>query len=158
MELLGEGFDVSVSTVARIISEAIKKGLIEACDHVISGSRTRRKRKSARTHAIRLPKGLRPRRTIEIIQINTVHVKLPDGRKLYHINAPSPVSRVCFGDAYTSASAKNAAVFVESLLDYMTICLLRLKLFRQTKVLNLGGGNNLPETRSDTLQSSQKVP
>ena len=117
--LLEEGFDVSVSTVGRIITEAINKGLLQAYDHLISGSRTRRKRRSARLHAIRLPKGLKLQRPGEIIQIDTVHVELPDGRKLYHINAICPVSRVCFGDAYTSASAKNAAIFVESMLAYM---------------------------------------
>ena len=118
-ELMEEGFDVSVSTVGRILTDAINKGLIQAYDHLISGSRTRRERKSARPHAMRLPKGLKPQRPGEIIQIDTVHVELADGRKLYHINAICPVSRVCFGDAYTSASAKHAAIFVESMLAYM---------------------------------------
>ena len=117
--VLEEGFDVSVSTVGRIITDAINKGLIQAYDHLISGSRTRRKRKSARPHAIRLPKGKKPKRPGEIVQIDTVHVELPDGQKIYHINAICPVSRVCFGDAYTSASAKNAALFLESMLAYM---------------------------------------
>ena len=118
-ELMEEGIDVSVSTVGLILIDAINKGLIQAYDHLISGSRTRRKRKSARTPAIRLPKGLKPKRPGEIVQIDTVHVELPDGRKLYHINAICPVSRVCFGDAYTSASAKNASIFVKSMVDYM---------------------------------------
>ena len=109
----------SLSTVGRIITDAIRKVLTQAYDHLVSAGRSRRKRKSARPPAIRLPKGLKPKRLGEIIQINTVHGDLPDGRQIYRINAVCLVSRACFGDAYSSANTKNAAIFVRSVLDYM---------------------------------------
>ncbi len=51
--------------------------------------------------------------------MDTVHVELPDGTKLYHIIAICPVSRVCYGKAFTSASAKNASIFLKNMIDYM---------------------------------------
>ena len=110
MELVEEGFDVSVSTGGRTRTEAINNGLIQAYDDLIYGNRPRRKRKSARALAIRRLKALKPQLPREIIHIDTVHVDLPDGQKLGHIHAICPVSGVCFGDAYASASARNAAI------------------------------------------------
>ncbi len=114
-----EGFDTSISTVGRILTDLIAKGIVQAYDHFISGSRKRRKKKSSRPHAIRLPKGLKPTIPGEIIQVDTVHVELPDGTKIYHINAICPVTRVCYGEAFTSASAKNASIFLKNMIDYM---------------------------------------
>ena len=76
-------------------------------------------KKSSRPHAIGLPKGYEPKILGKIIQVDTVHVGLTDGTKLYYINAIYPVSRVCYGEAFTSASAKNASIFLKNMLDYM---------------------------------------
>ena len=52
----------------------------------------------------------------EIIQINSVHVELPDGRKIYHINEICPISRYCRGPAFGDHGAKNASIFLEKML------------------------------------------
>lgn len=115
--VIEDGFETSVSTVGRILSDLIRDGLIVAYDHLISGRRTRKKRKNPRPHAIRLPKGLKPKTPGEIIEIDTVHTELPDGTKVYHMNGICPVSRYCWGDVYNSPSAKNASDFLRGMLD-----------------------------------------
>ena len=53
----------------------------------------------------------------EIIQIDSVHVELPDGRKAYHINEVCPISRNCWGMAFGDHGAKSASIFLEKTLD-----------------------------------------
>ena len=117
--LTQESFDASISTVGRIHYDLIARGAVQAYDHVTSGRRQRRKNKASNPQAIRLPKGFKPTILGESIQVETVHVDLPDGTKIYHIIAICPVSRVCYGDAFTSAGAKNASILLLNLLDYM---------------------------------------
>ena len=112
-----KGVFVSASTVGRIISDFIKRGIFQAYDHLISGKKQRRKQKCPRHYATRLPKGHKPQGVGEIIQLDTVHVELPDGRKLYHINAICPISRFCWGMAFEDHGAKSASVFLEKILD-----------------------------------------
>ena len=62
-----QGFEVSVSTVVRVISDFVKQGIFQAYDHIISGKKHRRKRQRPRRYATRLPKGHRPTIVGEII-------------------------------------------------------------------------------------------
>ena len=64
-----------------------------------------------------MPKGHRPTSVGEIIQINSVHVEPPDGRKIYHINEICPISRYNWGMAFGDHGAKSASVFLEKMLD-----------------------------------------
>ncbi len=114
-----DGSDTRISTVGYILTDLIAGGIAQAYDHFISGSRKRRKNKSSRPHAIRLSKGFKPTIPRETIQVDSVHVELPDGTKVCHINAICPVTRVCYGEAFTSASAENASIFLKNMIDYM---------------------------------------
>ena len=114
--LLDEGFDVSVSTVGRIISDFIKRGIVQAYDHLISGKKHRRKQKYPRNYATRLPKGYKALDIGEKVELDTVHIELPDGRKVYHINAKCPVSRFCWGMAFEDHGAKSASIFLQKIL------------------------------------------
>lgn len=90
-KLLDQGFEVSVSTVGRIISDFIEQGVFQSYDFLISGKKQRSTKKSPRHHATGLPKGRKANEAGDILQIDTVHVELADGRKVYHINAICPV-------------------------------------------------------------------
>ena len=114
--LLDEGFEVSASTVGCIISDFIKRGIVQAYDHLISGKKNRGKQKCQRHYAIRLPKGYRALDIGEKTELDTVHVELPDGRKIYHINAICPISRFCWGMAFEDHGAKSASIFLKKIL------------------------------------------
>ena len=114
--LLDNGFEVSESTVGRIISDFIKRGIVQAYDHLISGKKNRRTQKCTRHYATRLPKGLKALDVGEKIEIDTVHVELPDGLKLYYINAICPILRFCWGMAFDDHGAKSASIFLRKIL------------------------------------------
>ena len=117
--LLEDGFEVSVSTVGRIISDFIERGIVRAYDQLISGKKHRVKRRRPRRHATLLPKGHKPKSVGELIQIDSVHVGFSNGRKIYHINGICPISRYCWGMAFEDHGAKSASIFLEKMLEKM---------------------------------------
>ena len=83
----------------------------------IIGKKPRSQRRCPRHYAKRLPKGQKPKDVGATIQIDTVHVELPDGRRLYHLNAICPISKFCWAMAFEDHGAKSASIFLERVLD-----------------------------------------
>ena len=65
------------------------------------------------------PKGFKPRRPGDIIQIDTMHLELGNGRRVKQFTASCPVSRWSVVDVYPNASSKNAALFLEKVIAEM---------------------------------------
>ena len=114
--LLREGFKVSESTVGRILSSEIQKGHLQKF--------TRKKvcwvrRAPTKRYAVRGVKGYRPQKAGDIIQIDTMHLELGTGQRVKQFTASCPVSRWSVVDVYKNATSKNAALFLEKVIDEM---------------------------------------
>ena len=112
-----EGGTLSESTIGRIIQEEVKAGRIfPAPRHV------RRRRKShPRPHAKRGWGGL-PKICGKVVQIDHMTVKI-GSRKFKQFTAVDVGSRFLVGQLYRSASARNAADFLDQVLRKMPMCI-----------------------------------
>ena len=67
-------------------------------------------------HARRLPKGLKPTRPGEIVQIDTLFVNVRPDKPIKQITAYDPVARWTVGRVANSASARSATALLDKLL------------------------------------------
>jgi len=109
-----EGFDVSVSMVGRILKSLVERGLVEPVPQLRKGSR-HAPRKHKRTYATRLPKGKKPDKPGQIVQLDTVHIGLVPGKTIRHFTAYCPVAKWTVAKAYNRATAAAAALFLDKL-------------------------------------------
>lgn len=111
-----EGTWVSISTVGRILRKLMDKGVVTPVPTLRRNPAARRVRLTAKQrHAKRLPKGLRPTRPGEIVQIDTLSVNLRPDRAIKHFTAYDPVAKWTVGRVATSASALSARALLEKL-------------------------------------------
>jgi putative transposase len=82
-----EGVRVSISTVGRILRKLMDKGVVTPVPTLRRRPAGGRFRLMAHGHARRLPKGMKPTRPGEIVQIDTLFVTLSPGRALKHFTA-----------------------------------------------------------------------
>jgi transposase InsO family protein len=100
--LLREGMTVSPSTVGRILK---RRGLIDA--------RVSRKRRKAALHPrARFPHGFKISRPGDMVQMDTKHLMLPGGRKLFQFTAIDVLSKQRVLRVYPSESSRNGAQFL----------------------------------------------
>lgn len=118
--LLEDGFDVSVLTIGRIISDFIEQCIVRAYEQLISGKKHRTIRRCPRRYTTRLPKDYRPKSVRELIQIDSVNVGFSDGRKIYHINGIFLISKYIWGTAFEDQGTKSASIFLEKMLEKMS--------------------------------------
>ena len=112
--LRDQGFSVSESTVGRILRYLKRRGqLIEPPRKGVKARRRRLKR----PHAERKPKDYRAEAPGDLIQLDTLDVKLTSWFGFKHFTAQDTVSRWNVVAAYPSASAKNARDFLEKLIE-----------------------------------------
>lgn len=109
-----EGWVVSESTTGRILAMLVARG------RVVPVPVLRRRRhcsvRRKRPHARRLPKGLRPSRPGEIVQLDTLSVSLgADRRTLKQFTACDPLAKWTCAQAFRRASAHNAKDFLDKL-------------------------------------------
>ena len=109
-----EGWVVSESTTGRILAMLVARG------RVVPVPALRRRRRHGvrrkRPHARRLPKGLRPSRPGEIVQLDTLSVSLgADRRTLKQFTACDPLAKWTCAQAFRRASAHNAKDFLDKL-------------------------------------------
>ena len=109
-----EGWTVSESTTGRILAMLVARG------RVVPVPALRRRRhhgvRRKRPHARRLPKGLRPSRPGEIVQLDTLSVSLgADRRTLKQFTACDPLAKWTCAQAFRRASAHNAKDFLDKL-------------------------------------------
>lgn len=115
--LLGrEGFDASVSTVGRILKHLVARGVVTPVPTLRrkpGGSRFRFT--AAERHARRLPKGLKPSRPGELVQVDTLFLNIRPDKPIKHFTAYCPVAKWTVGRVAAGATAKAASALLDKL-------------------------------------------
>ena len=114
-----EGYVVSISTVGRILKQLMQRGVVTPVPTLRRKPGGRRFRLIGKRHARRLPKGLRPSRPGEIVQVDTMFVSPAPGQTHKHFTAYDPISRWTVAGVAGRASASLAAGFLDKLLADM---------------------------------------
>jgi transposase InsO family protein len=114
-----EGFAVSLSTVGRILRQLMDRGVVTPVPTLRRKPGGRRFRLIGKRHARRLPKGLKPSRPGEIVQVDTMFVSPAPGQAHKHFTAYDPVAKWTVAGVAGRASANLAAGFLEKLLADM---------------------------------------
>jgi len=105
--LADKEISVSVSTVGRILK---RRGLINQ-------RVSRKRRKAALSPRARFPKGMRILRPGDMVQLDTKHVNLTGGRKIYQFTAIDVLTKQRSLKYYSSNSSRNGAEFLKGCLD-----------------------------------------
>ena len=112
-----EGFALSVSTVGRILRRLMDRGRVVPVPTLRRNPGARRFRPTAaQRYARRLPKGLRPTRPGEMVQVDTLFVNVRPDRAIKHFTAYDPVAKWTFGQVATRASATSAKALLDKLV------------------------------------------
>ena len=108
-----EGHTVSESTAGRILQMLVARGRVLPVPYLRRRSPGALRR---RPHARRLPKGRRPTRPGEIVQIDTLSVSPRHGRPaIKQFTACDPVAKRTCAQAWRRATAHNARLFLDKL-------------------------------------------
>jgi len=100
---------LSVATVGRIIRRLVSKGIIKPV-HFFMCCVKAKKERAFSSHAQRWRYGMKSNGPGQLVQVDHMTVKLPNGKQVKHFNAICPFTRISFGKAYcvaTSALAKD---------------------------------------------------
>jgi transposase len=112
-----EGSAVSASTVGRILADLVARGVVTPVAILRRRPGGRRFRfTAAERHARRLPKGLKPQRPGELVQIDTLFVNISPSKAIKHFTAYCPVAKWTIGKVATRASAQSAAALLDKLI------------------------------------------
>lgn len=112
-----EGFEVSNSTVGRILQSLMQRGRVQPVARLRKSPAVRRS--CRRRHAVRLPKGLKPDRPGAVVQIDTVFITLAPGKPIKHFTAYDPVAKWTVAKAVPGATARAASLFLDKVLAEM---------------------------------------
>lgn len=111
-----EGAVASTSMVGRILKSLMDRGVVTPVATLRRHPAARRMRlKPAKRYARRLPKGLKPTRPGEIVQIDTLFVNVRPDRPIKHFTAYDPVAKWTIGRVATAASAQSARALLDKL-------------------------------------------
>jgi transposase InsO family protein len=111
-----EGIAVTVSTVGRILRKLMDRGVVTPVPTLRRNPQARRIRLTAsQRYARRLPKGLKPKRPGEIVQIDTLFVNVRPDKAIKHFTAYDPVAKWTVGHVATAASARAARALLDKL-------------------------------------------
>jgi hypothetical protein len=114
-----EGVVVSVSTIGRILRSLMDRGVVTPVPTLRKRPGGRRFRIIGQRHARRLPKGLKPSRPGEIVQIDTMFVSPAPGQAHKHFTGYCPVAKWTVAGVAGRATANRAAGFLDKLLAEM---------------------------------------
>jgi putative transposase len=115
--LAREGIAASVSTVGRILKSLMERGVVTPVPSLRRKPGGRRFRIMARErHAKRLPKGMKPTRPGELVQIDTLFVSTAPGRAVKHFTAYDPVAKWTLGLVAGRATALCATALLDKLV------------------------------------------
>ena len=114
------GFSLSVSSVGRILSRAMRRGAIPRCALCEGRVRVTRRRSFDGAHARRLRPGERAAAPGELVQVDHMTVTR-DGQTLKEFRAVCPVTRRMLSRVYSAATAFNARRFLRALRDFMRV-------------------------------------
>ena len=109
-----EGIRVSGATVGRAIHDLVQRGRMAPVSAFTAHSR--RRRRSRRPHAVRIPRALRAERPGQAVQVDTLSVALRPGKTVKQFTAVDFVSRWCSAMAASNATAASAARFLDRLV------------------------------------------
>lgn len=112
--LRAEGFDVSDSTVGRIIAHLVERGVVEPVPTLRRRPHARRWT-AKRRFAARLPRDLKAHKPGALVQLDTVFVNLTPTKAIKHFTAYDPVAKWTVGKAYNRATSQAAAAFLDKL-------------------------------------------
>ncbi len=110
--LEGEGYQVSTSTVGRILCYLKDRQLLR---EPVSNYVSSHKRQRNRPYAIRKPKDYAARAAGDIVQVDTMDIRPLPGVILKHFTAHDVISKWDVIDAYSTATATTAARFLDTL-------------------------------------------
>lgn len=112
-----EGFAVSSSTVGRILARLVARGAIVPVPTLRRQPGPRRWRFTHKQrHARRLPKGLKPSRPGELVQIDTLFINIRPSKAIKHFTAYDPVAKWTIGRVAGRASAASASALLDKLI------------------------------------------
>lgn len=97
------GITTSASTVGRVMK---RRGLIDK-------KKSLKRKKAALRPKRRFPRGFSISRAGDMVQMDTKHIMLPGGRKLYQFTAIDVLTKQRVLGAYPSASSRNSTLFLE---------------------------------------------
>ena len=112
-----EDVAVSISTVGRILRKLMDRGIVVPVPTLRRNPGARRFRPTAlQRYARRLPKGLKPTRPGEIVQVDTLFVNVRPDKAIKHFTAYDPVAKWTTGHVATRATATTAAALLDKLI------------------------------------------
>ncbi len=118
--LLGrQGIAVSVSTVGRILASLMRRGVVVPVPTLRRKPGGRRFRLIGQRHARRLPRGLKPSRPGEIVQVDTLFVNVAPNKAVKHFTAYDPVAKWTVASVAGRATAALASAFLDKILAQM---------------------------------------
>jgi putative transposase len=118
VKLREQGFKASEATVGRILAHLVKRGAIVPVPTLRKAAKTR-KWTAKRRFAERLPKGAKPERPGQIVQLDTLSITLAPGKQVKHFTAYDPIAKWTVAKAYNRATAAAAAAFLDKLIADM---------------------------------------
>lgn len=115
--LAREGLVTSASTVGRILKSLVDRGVVVPVPILRRRPGARRVRFTAKErHARRLPKGLKPTRPGQLVQIDTLFVNVAPDRAVKHFTAYDPVAKWTVGLVAGRATAACASALLDKLI------------------------------------------
>lgn len=112
-----EGVAVSPSTVGRILTSLVARGVVTPVPTLRKRPGIRRFRLSlAQRYARRLPKGLKATRPGALVQIDTLFVNVAPGCPIRHFTAYDPVAKWTVAAVFTRATAQGATRLLDKLI------------------------------------------
>jgi transposase InsO family protein len=141
-----EGFSASVSTIGRILRQLMRRGVVMPVPALRRKPGGRRFRLIGKRHAKRLPKGLRPDRPGQIVQIDTVFINLAPGRSIKHFTAYDPVAKWTVAGVAGRATANLAAAFLDKVVATMPFAV---------KGIQVDGGSEFMATFEQACRDKQ---
>lgn len=115
--LAREGLKTSVSTVGRILARLVARGAVVPVPILRRRPAAGRIRLTTnQRYARRLPKGRKPTRPGELVQIDTLFVNVRPDKPVKHFTAYDPVAKWTLGRVAGSASAEAAKAMLEKLV------------------------------------------
>ena len=111
-----EGVVTSASTVGCILGTLMDRGVVIPVPTLRRNPAARRIRFTARErYARRLPKGLKPTKPGELVQIDTLFVNVRPDSAIKHFTAYDPVAKWTVGRVSRAASAQSAVALLDKL-------------------------------------------
>lgn len=140
--LRDEGFEVSDSTVGRILKSLMERGRVQPVARLRKSPKGRHAYR--RKHAVRLPRGLKPDRPGAVVQIDTVFINIAPGKAIKHFTAYDPVAKWTVAKASNRATARAASLFLDKVLAEMPF---------PVKAIQVDGGSEFKAEFEDACQA-----